>query len=148
MDENVVMCDDHAEKKHCALHRLLWEHSENDRREHRTDLCNKLLAITNSITAMVPRWVYVLTTMAGFAFSIILFGWAIVSVTKGQECLAVGQKEIIVTMNNIENTQIRVLDRQDTFDATLKALSDRQNFLRDQNVKILENQKIFESQKK
>jgi uncharacterized membrane protein (DUF106 family) len=141
MTDDIEMCDKYAKTDHCALHRLLWEHNENDRREHRTDLCNKLLVITNSITTLVPRWVYILTTTAGFAFSIILFGWIITIVTKGQESLTTGQKEIIVTMNNIENTQIKVLDRQEGFDTALKQLNERQNFLRDQNIKILENQK-------
>ena len=90
---------------------------------------------------MVPRWVFVLTTTAGFAFSILLFGWVVTSITKGQETLAIGQKEIIVTMNNIENAQIKVLNRQDGFEDSLKLLNERQNFLRDQNIKILENQK-------
>ena len=61
-----VVCDDHAVKGHCALHRLLWEHNDNDRREHRTDICNKILAISNSITAIVPRWVFVLVVGGKF----------------------------------------------------------------------------------
>jgi hypothetical protein len=141
LPDEIVMCDSHVKKEHCALHRLLWEHHDNDRREHRTDLGNKIVALTNSITAMVPRWVFILTTAAGFSFSMILFGWVIASVTKGQELLTTGQKEILITMNNIENTQIKVLDRQDGFDDALKLLNERQNFLRDQNIKILENQK-------
>ena len=141
MPDEIAMCDSHVKEGHCALHRLLWEHHDNDRREHRTELCDKILMLSNSITAMVPRWVFVLTTTAGFAFSILLFGWVVTSITKGQETLAIGQKEIIVTMNNIENAQIKVLNRQDVFEDSLKLLNERQNFLRDQNVKILENQK-------
>ena len=141
MTDEIVQCDSHVKEGQCALHRLLWEHSDNDRREHRTELCSKLLSITNSIAEMVPRWVFVLTTTAGFAFSILLFGWVVTSITKGQETLSIGQKEIIVTMNNIQNVQIKVLNRQDGFEESLKLLNERQNFLRDQNVKILENQK-------
>lgn len=80
-----VVCDDHAAKGHCALHRLLWEHHDNDRREHRTELCDKILALSNTITAMVPRWVFVLITGAGFAFSLLLFGWLATSVSRGQD---------------------------------------------------------------
>ena len=141
MPDEIKMCDAHAEQGHCVLHRLLWEHNENDRREHRTDLYNKLLIITNSITDLVPRWVFVLTTTAGFAFSIILFGWVVTLVTRGQDILTTGQKEIFVSINNIENTQIKMLDKQTVFDDSLKLLNERQNFLRDQNIKILENQK-------
>lgn len=141
MSDEIAMCDAHVKEGHCALHRLLWEHHDNDRREHRTDLGSKIVALTNSITSMVPRWIFVISTAAGFSFSMILFGWVVASVTRGQEALTIGQKEIIVTMNNIENKQIQVLDRQDGFDNALKLLNERQNFLRDQNIKILENQK-------
>ena len=82
-----VVCDDHAVKGHCALHRLLWEHNENDRREHRTKLCNDILAITNSITGLVPRWVFVLVVSASFVFSLLLFGWLATSVSKGQDSI-------------------------------------------------------------
>ena len=141
MSEDIPMCDSPVKEGHCALHRLLWEHHDNDRREHRTELCDKILMLSNSITAMVPRWVFVLATAAGFAFSILLFGWVVTSITKGQETLAIGQKEIIVTMNNIENRQITVLEKQKVFEDEMEKLNRRQDFLRDQNVKILENQK-------
>ena len=102
-----TVCDDHAQKGHCALHRLLWEHHDNDRREHRTALCDQILMLSNSITAMVPRWVFVLTTVAGFSFSLLIFGWLANSVTKGQTDL---KNEIIHVAALVQRVNVRITE--------------------------------------
>ena len=105
-----VVCDDHATKNHCALHRLLWEHNENDRREHRTDICNKILSISNSITALVPRWVFVLVTGACFSFSLLLFGWLATSVSRGQDNIDNTLKRIHQRISGTDTERERVKD--------------------------------------
>ena len=82
-----IVCEEHSIKGQCALHRLLWEHHDNDRREHRTELCNDILGISKAITGLVPRWVFVLVVGASFAFSLILFSWLTASVSKGQDSI-------------------------------------------------------------
>ena len=109
-DLEMSVCDDHATKGHCALHRLLWEHHDNDRREHRTELCEKILHLSNSITAMVPRWVFVLATTACFAFSLLLFGWIANSVTKGQDGIDFTLKRIHQRISEADNDRERVKD--------------------------------------
>jgi hypothetical protein len=113
-----VVCDDHAVKGHCALHRLLWEHNENDRREHRTDICNKILSISNSIKSLVPRWVFVLVTGASFAFSLIIFGWLATSVSKGQDSIDSTLKRIHQRISETDTA------RESTKDAIVKQMEE------------------------
>lgn len=113
-----VVCDDHAVKGHCALHRLLWEHNENDRREHRTDICNRILTISNSITGLVPRWVFVLVSGASFAFALILFGWLATSVSKGQDSIDSTLKRIHQRITETDTA------RESTKDALIKQMEE------------------------
>jgi hypothetical protein len=104
LPDEIVMCDSHVERGHCALHRLLWEHSDNDRREHRTKLAEDILNISNRISAMVPKWVFVLTIAGAFSFTVLLFG---------------------MSMNTIKNTQDSINKGQDGIDFTLKRIHQR-----------------------
>lgn len=113
-----TVCDEHAVKGHCALHRLLWEHHDNDRREHRTELCDKILAISSSLTSLVPRWVFVLVTGACFTFSLLLFGWLATSVSKGQDSIDSTLKRIHQRISETD------MDRERTKDVLVKQMEE------------------------
>jgi hypothetical protein len=101
LSDEITMCDTHVERGHCALHRLLWEHSDNDRREHRTKLAEDILNISNRISSMVPKWVFVLITAAAFSFTTLLFGIALNTIKNTQESINKGQDGIDFTLKRI-----------------------------------------------
>ena len=101
------LCESHQIKGQCALHRLLWEHHDNDRREHRTELCEKIIHLTNTITSMVPKWVFVLITTASFSFSLLLFGWIANNVNKSNDDL---KNEITHVASLVQRVNVRITE--------------------------------------
>jgi hypothetical protein len=119
LSEEITLCDDHIVKGQCALHRLLWEHSDNDRREHRTKLAEDILNISNRISAMVPRWVFVLVISAAFSFTALLFGISFNSIKTTQESINKGQDGIEFTLKRIHQ---RISENDDAREKSKDAL--------------------------
>jgi hypothetical protein len=140
------------DNEQCAQHCILWDHNEKEKVEHRALVCAKITKMEIDFKAEVRSlkeedekiknsivgkyWFRMV--IAGLAFTIIYV--ADMSRTSNKEQNAT-LKEIASTVDKIENTQIKMAGKIEVFETEIKRLNDRQDILRDQNIKILEGQR-------
>jgi hypothetical protein len=138
---------------HCYEHAMLWEHHDQDKANNRALVCGKISDIKANIILEVKRleendskienkideiksnmigkyWGRVV--VAFMCASILALGvqqnWAF------KEIL-VNQRDFAVTINNIENKQVKVMEKIIVFEKEMDRLNKRQDILRDTSIK-------------
>lgn len=139
--------------QHCGQHDILWAHHDEDRKQHREITCGKIakldaelahevekleLAIESIRQTVIGK--YWFRVVVGFlAASIIGLGfqqnWAFREILENQ-------REFSVAVNNIENKQIEMTRQISSVEGNIKSLTERQDVLRNQNIKIMDHLKL------
>jgi hypothetical protein len=152
--------------KRCPDHHLLWKHHDDDKKEFRELSCGKIRDVKNNLALeveklekvdanistkidemnriVVGKFWFRIVIGAMFAALIYIAGQNSLSnrdQTEALKSISKDQKEIVAVVNNIENKQIEMVGQMKVFEVEIRDLTKRQDILRDQNIKILENRK-------
>jgi hypothetical protein len=145
--------------RHCSQHVILWEHHEKDKDEFRKLSCGKIFEIKTNLALEVDKlekvdaaisaridelnrsivgkyWFRIVVSFlcAGLVGLGIQQNWAFREILENQ-------KEFSVTINTVENQQIRLTDKIVIFEKEIEAINKRQDVLRDAHLKIVQEKK-------
>ncbi|CAK0771434.1 hypothetical protein CCP3SC15_4320002 [Gammaproteobacteria bacterium] len=120
--------------RHCAQHEILWDHHEQDKHDYRVLTCGKINAIRVDLDKMLSWKVFaflftfsVLVVGAGFGF----FGTKIEKLSERQEA----------SMDSLQNIVAGIATTQAVMMVKVTEIEKRQDILRDQNIKIMQEKK-------
>jgi hypothetical protein len=139
----------------CPVHFTL----QDEKKDHRELVCGKIAEIKRNAAHEVEKLETenkiihakideINRNMIGkYWFRIIIGGLCAVMIYYGTqqnihlERILINQKDFSVLLNNIENTQIKVVDKLAIYEKEIDLLNKRQDFLRDMNIKQHEKEK-------
>ena len=120
--------------RHCGHHVILWDKNEKNRAEYRATTCGKINAINAEIKGMVNWKTFtflftfsVLVVGAGFGF----FGANLAKLADRQEA----------AMGALNNTVSGMAATQAVMMVKVVEIEKRQDILRDQNIKMMQEKK-------
>jgi hypothetical protein len=149
--------------RHCAQHEILWEHHEDDKNKFREITCGKIVKVESSLAKEVERLEKVDEALRkvdeALDFKIEILKNTIVGkywfrIVVGFLCAGMvglgvqqnwafkeiiqNQREFSVLVNSIENKQIEMLNWKTTFEKEHETLKQRQDILRDRDLKHMD----------
>ena len=120
--------------QHCSQHEILWTHHDQDKEKYRGQTCGKITALNAEIDKMVSWKVFAFL----FAFSVLVvgsgFGFFGAALTKSTEKHQASMERLEATTSGMAATQAVMMVK-------ITEIEKRQDILRDQNLKILQEKK-------
>jgi len=120
--------------RHCSQHEILWEHHEKDKSDYRVLTCGKITALNVELDKMVSWKIFaflftfsVLVVGAGFGF----FGTKLEKLSDRQEA----------SMDSLQAIVSGIAATQSVMMVKVVEIEKRQDILRDQNIKMMQEKK-------
>ena len=120
--------------QHCSQHEILWDHQEKDKDDYRILTCGKIKGLQAEIDKMISWKIFaflftfsVLVVGAGFGF----FGAKIEKLSDRQEA----------SMDSLQAIVSGMASTQAVMMVKVTEIEKRQDILRDQNIKIMQEKK-------
>jgi len=120
--------------RHCSQHEILWDHHEKDKDAYRVLTCGKIKDINAEIDKMISWKIFaflftfsVLVVGAGFGF----FGSKIEKLSDRQEA----------SMDSLQAIVSGIATTQSVMMVKVVEIEKRQDILRDQNIKMMQEKK-------
>lgn len=134
--------------QHCGEHYVLWTTHDKDKDEHRILTCGKIAKLETSMDKEVTELDGKIETLkkeivgkywfrfvVGILFASVI-GLGIQQNWAFKEILT-NQRDFAVSVNNIENKQIKIVEKISAFETEIIKLNNRQDVLRDIQIKAM-----------